>query len=99
MKEKFKLTTEIRFSPIEDGDFFALTGRDVGRHSFTNCFLVAFKLTRIKGTVVHVRSRVHMLVTISERPRLVGNNATVLLVFVLVLLGFGTRLARCALAD
>lgn len=99
MKEKSQLTTEILSSPAEDGDSFALTGGGVGGHGFTQRFLVPFKLTCIECAVVHVSGRVHVLVTISERPRLVGNDAAVIPAFVLVLLGFGARLARRAPAD
>lgn len=99
IKERFQLTTEFICSPTRDPDSFALTGRDVWCYSFTNCFLVAFKLTRIKCTVVHVRSRVNVLVTFSKRAWLVNNNATIFPVFVLVRHGCGTCFARCALTE
>lgn len=96
---RLKLTTEFLCSPITDPDSFALTGGDIWCHGFTDGILVAFKLTCIKCTVVHVRSRVHVLVTFSERSWLVSDYTAVLLFSVLVPHGFGTCLARFALAE
>lgn len=86
-KNKLKLTTEVISSPGVDGDASALTGRDIDSHSITDCSMVALILTRIIHTVLQVRSRVHMVVTIFERPCLVSNNTTVLLGLVLFRLG------------
>ena len=85
--------------PWADGESSALTGRRIHFHSVTHWSLVTVIMTIIINTVLHVRSRVHMAMTLSKRPCLVTNDTTVLSGFVQFLLEIWAGLARCPFAD
>lgn len=86
-KRNLKLTAEVISSPGLDDDSSTLTGRDIGSHSITDGSLVAIITAGVVHTVLQVRSRVYMLLTISERPCPVSDNTAVLPGLVLFPLG------------
>lgn len=96
---KCTLTAEVIPSPGMEGDPEVLAGSNVDSHRVTYWSVVAVVLTSIVHTILQVRSRVDMLVTLSERPCLVDDNPAVLLVLIPLPLEVWTGLACCPLAD